>query len=92
MKKELVTPAGEASMFMSLKEAAQLLGVSVSLLRRACYTGVLPCYRVSERVIRVRRTDVLGMAREVTQWGIPTSFKTGEDHKGPHHNQGGHHA
>ncbi|RIX35362.1 DNA-binding protein [Corynebacterium falsenii] len=52
---------------MSLKEAADRVGVSVKTLRRRIAEGNLPAYR-SGRIIRVRAADVDEMMQPVNPW------------------------
>ena len=43
----------------SVQEAAELLGLSVSTIRRYIRDGRLPAYRVAgERLLRIRRDDL----------------------------------
>ena len=44
--------------WLSLQQAAQLLGVSVDTIRRRIAAGVLPASRCGARLIRVRATDL----------------------------------
>lgn len=44
--------------WLSLQQAAQLLGVSVDTIRRRIAAGVLPASRCGARLIRVRAADL----------------------------------
>lgn len=52
---------------LSLKEAADRVGVSVKTLRRRIASGDLPAYR-SGRIIRVNTTDLDAMLQPVNPW------------------------
>ncbi len=44
---------------LSVKEAAEFLGLSVSTIRRYIYDRRLPAYKVAgERLVRIRREDL----------------------------------
>lgn len=45
--------------FLPLGQAARLLAVHISTLRRWIRQGKLPAYRVGDKGVRVRRGDVL---------------------------------
>lgn len=52
---------------LSLKEAADRVGVSVKTLRRRIAAGDLPAYR-SGRIIRVNACDLDAMMQPVNPW------------------------
>lgn len=49
--------------YLSLAEAAELVGQSVKTLRRRIASGALPAYRFGPRCIRVRLADLEASAR-----------------------------
>ena len=51
--------------FISLRKAADTLGVSVRTLRRRVASGELPAYRSGRRIIRVRVHDLETVLRRV---------------------------
>lgn len=57
-----VTPASE---WVSLQQAAQLVGVSVDTLRRRIRAGKLPAYRFGERLIKIRVEDLDNLVRPI---------------------------
>jgi excisionase family DNA binding protein len=48
--------------FVTVPQAARLLSVHVSTVRRWIHDGKLPAYRVGEKGVRVTRADVLDLA------------------------------
>ncbi len=51
--------------WLSLQQAAQLLGVSVDTIRRRIAAGVLPASRCGARLIRVRAADLESVLRPI---------------------------
>lgn len=57
--------------FVSLAQAADILGISVHTLRRRIAAGELPAFRTGRRIIRVRVSDLERLLRRVpssTAW------------------------
>ena len=52
--------------WLSLQQAADLLGVSVDTIRRRIAAGVLPAFRCGARLIRVRAADLDSVFRPIT--------------------------
>lgn len=57
----------------SSEEIAKKLGVSKNLVRKLITTGELPAYRISERVVRIKGSDLEALLRayrggEAGQW------------------------
>ena len=61
-EQRLGTPASE---WVSLQQAAQLVGVSVDTLRRRIRSGELPAYRFGERLIKIRVEDLDNLVRPI---------------------------
>ena len=55
--------------FVSLAQAADILGISVHTLRRRIAAGELPAFRTGRRIIRVRVSDLERMLRRVPSLG-----------------------
>ena len=55
--------------FVSLAQAADILGISVHTLRRRIACGELPAFRTGRRIIRVRVTDLERLLRRVPSAG-----------------------
>ena len=55
--------------FVSLAQAADILGISVHTLRRRVAAGELPAFRTGRRIIRVRVTDLERLLRRVQSAG-----------------------
>lgn len=55
--------------FVSLTQAADILGISVHTLRRRIAAGELPAFRTGKRIIRVRVSDLERMLRRVPSTG-----------------------
>ncbi len=55
--------------FVSLAQAAEILGISVRTLRRRIAAGELPAFRTGRRIIRVRISDLERMLRRVPSTG-----------------------
>ena len=55
--------------FVSLAQAADILGISVQTLRRRVAAGELPAFRTGRRIIRVRVTDLERLLRRVQSAG-----------------------
>ncbi len=51
--------------FVSLAQAADILGISVHTLRRRIAAGQLPAFRTGRRIIRVRVRDLEGLMQRV---------------------------
>lgn len=51
--------------FVSLAQAADILGISVHTLRRRIASGELPAFRTGRRIIRVRVSDLERLLRRV---------------------------
>jgi excisionase family DNA binding protein len=51
--------------WLSLREAATILGISVDTLRRSVSSGKLPASRLGRRLIRVRITDLERLYRPI---------------------------
>ena len=57
--------------FVSLAQAADILGISVHTLRRRISAGELPAFRSGRRIIRVRVSDLERLFRRIpsaTSW------------------------
>ncbi|MEX0427733.1 helix-turn-helix transcriptional regulator [Nocardioides sp. DS6] len=54
----MVATARSTTTYVSLVEAAEMLGQSVKTLRRRIAEGTLPAYRFGPRSIRVRLADL----------------------------------
>lgn len=54
-----------ASEWVSLQQAALLVGVSVDTLRRRIRAGKLPAYRFGERLIKIRIEDLDNLVRPI---------------------------
>lgn len=57
--------------FISLAQAADILGISVHTLRRRIAAGELPAFRTGRRIIRVRVEDLERLLKRVPcagQW------------------------
>lgn len=54
-----------ASEWVSLQQAAILVGVSVDTLRRRIRAGKLPAYRFGERLIKLRIEDLDNLVRPI---------------------------
>jgi len=57
--------------FVSLAQAADILGISVHTLRRRIAAGELPAFRTGRRIIRVRLEDLERLLKRVPcagQW------------------------
>lgn len=55
--------------FISLTQAADMLGVSVPTLRRRIAAGELPAYRTGRRIIRIKISDLDRLLRRVPSAG-----------------------
>lgn len=55
--------------FVSLTQAADILGISVHTLRRRIAAGELPAFRTGRRIIRVRVSDLEKLLRRVPSAG-----------------------
>lgn len=55
--------------FISLAQAADILGISVHTLRRRIAAGELPAFRTGRRIIRVRVADLERILRRVPSAG-----------------------
>lgn len=55
--------------FVSLAQAADILGISVHTLRRRIAAGELPAFRTGKRIIRVRVKDLERLLRRVPSAG-----------------------
>lgn len=55
--------------FISLAQAADILGISVHTLRRRIAAGELPAFRTGKRIIRVRVRDLEKVLRRVPSAG-----------------------
>lgn len=55
--------------FVSLAQAADILGIGVHTLRRRIAAGELPAFRTGKRIIRVRVSDLERMLRRVPSTG-----------------------
>lgn len=55
--------------FVSLAQAADILGISVHTLRRRIAAGELPAFRTGRRIIRVRVHDLEKLLRRVPSSG-----------------------
>ncbi|HJQ07312.1 MAG TPA: helix-turn-helix domain-containing protein [Nocardioides sp.] len=55
----------KANPYLSLSEAAEIVGQSVNTLRRRIASGTLPAYRFGPRSIRVRLADVEALGRRI---------------------------
>lgn len=51
--------------FVSLAQAADIIGISVHTLRRRIAAGELPAFRTGRRIIRVRISDLERLLRRV---------------------------
>lgn len=51
--------------FVSLAQAADILGISVHTLRRRIAAGELPAFRTGRRIIRVRMSDLEKLLRRI---------------------------
>jgi len=51
-------PANEIPTYLSLVDAAEVVGQSVKTIRRRIATGALPAYRFGPRSVRVRLDDL----------------------------------
>ena len=51
--------------FISLAQAAEILGISVHTLRRRIAAGELPAFRTGRRIIRVRISDLERLLRRI---------------------------
>ncbi|WP_028654858.1 helix-turn-helix domain-containing protein [Nocardioides sp. J54] len=54
---------------ISLKEAAEILDVSVETVRRWIAAGDLPAERIGKRLLKVNRSDVEALAQPVPTGG-----------------------
>lgn len=54
-----------ANPYLSLTDAAEIVGQSVNTLRRRISSGSLPAYRFGPRSIRVRLADVEALGHRV---------------------------
>jgi excisionase family DNA binding protein len=61
--------------YVTVPEAAALLGVSSSTIWRWIANGNLPAYRVGPRFVRVRRTELSALIRPVRPSGVATPAK-----------------
>ena len=55
--------------FISLTQAAEMLGISVPTLRRRIAAGELPAFRSGRRIIRIRVSDLEAILRRVPTFG-----------------------
>lgn len=62
--------------FVSLAQAADILGISVHTLRRRIAAGELPAYRSGRRIIRIRINDVERVMRRIPCARDWSGFKT----------------
>lgn len=51
--------------FISLNDAAEMLGLSVKTARRRIADGELPAFRTGRRIIRIRVSDLETMLRRI---------------------------
>jgi excisionase family DNA binding protein len=51
--------------FVSLAQAADILGISVHTLRRRIAAGELPAFRTGRRIIRVRVSDLERLLKRI---------------------------
>lgn len=58
-------PATEPHVYLSLADAADVIGQSVKTLRRRIAAGSLPAYRFGPRSIRVRLDELEGTGRRM---------------------------
>lgn len=56
--------------WLSVRQAADLIGVNAATIRTLIDKGRLPAYRFSERVIRVRRRDLENAGRRVESLAV----------------------
>lgn len=54
---------------LSLKEAADRVGVSVKTIRRRIADGQLPAYRTG-RILRIKRADLEALMQPVNPWAV----------------------
>ena len=59
-------PTTKSEHMLTLQDAAERLGVDVKTTRRWIARGVLPAYRLGDRVIRLKAEDVDAMLVPVT--------------------------
>lgn len=55
--------------YLSYKQAANDLGVSINAVRRWVRIGMLPVYRVTSRVVRISRDDWEAFKRQESSCG-----------------------
>lgn len=60
-----IIESAKPGVFISLNEAAEVLGISVRTLRRRIAAGELPAFRSGRRIIRVRVADLDRILRRV---------------------------
>ena len=64
-----VIESAKPGAFISLAQAADILGVSVHTLRRRIAAGELPAFRTGRRIIRVRVSDLEKILQRVPSAG-----------------------
>lgn len=64
-----VIESSKPGAFISLGEAADILGISVHTLRRRIAAGELPAFRSGRRIIRVRLIDLERILRRIPSSG-----------------------
>jgi excisionase family DNA binding protein len=68
----MTSPRSGTNPYLSLTDAAEVVGQSVKTLRRRIASGALPAYRFGPRSIRVRLEDLEASGRRIP------SARTGE--------------
>jgi excisionase family DNA binding protein len=59
----------DVSSWVTIKDAAQYLGITTRTLRRLIAAGDLPAYRLGDRLIRLDQGDVDALLRRVPTAG-----------------------
>jgi excisionase family DNA binding protein len=59
----------DVSSWVTIKDAAQYLGITTRTLRRLITAGDLPAYRLGDRLIRLDQGDVDALLRRVPTAG-----------------------
>ncbi|WP_240608300.1 helix-turn-helix domain-containing protein [Dehalogenimonas alkenigignens] len=61
-----------------MKEACEILNISINTLRRWCYSGLIKSWRISARGdLRVTKQDVLLLTAEIRRNGFSNIHRNG---------------
>lgn len=69
MSRSATAPGRNRLRYYSLDDAAETLGVTTRSVRRWIADGILPAYRIGERVVRIKESDLDGALRRIPTAG-----------------------